>query len=268
MPKVRVGGIELYYEVAGQGEPVVLIMGFGGDHQAWGFQYRELAGRYRVVAFDNRGAGQSDAPDLPYTTRMMAEDTIGLMDALGIDRAHVVGASMGGMIAQELALAHPARVRSLQLHCTLAQPDAQSRALIQAWRGARPALTREQYLRLQFLWLFSPATWQDRPDFIEMILANGVANPFLQSDVGFIRQGDAILTHDALDRLPSLRAPTLVTVGEDDILVPPRFSRGLAAAIRGAELHTVPGAGHVHFWEQVETFNRLCLTFLARHRGG
>jgi pimeloyl-ACP methyl ester carboxylesterase len=266
VPKVRVGGIDLFYEAAGEGEPVVLIMGFGGDHLAWGFQFREMASRFRVVAFDNRGAGQSAAPDVPYTTRMMADDTVGLMDALGVERAHIVGASMGGMIAQEVALAHPSRVRSLQLHCTLARPDAQTRALIAAWRAARPSLSPEQYMRLQFLWLFSPVTWQDRPDFVETILANGVANPHPQSQAGFVRQGDAILSHDTLDRLSTLRTPTLVTVGEDDILVPPRFSRLLAERIPGAELHIVPGAGHVHFWEQVETFNQLCVHFLDRHR--
>lgn len=266
MPKVRVGEIEMFYEAAGEGRPVVLIMGFGGDHLAWGFQFRELAGRYRVVAFDNRGAGQTDAPELPYTTRMMADDTVGLMSALGIDRAHIVGASMGGMIAQEVALRHASRVRSLQLHCTFARPDAQTRALLAAWRAARPSLSREQYMRLQFLWLFSPVTWQERPEFIEAILASGLANPYPQSETGFLRQGDAVLAHDTLERLSALRVPTLVTVGEDDILVPPRFSHLLAERIPDAELHTVPGAGHVHFWEQVEAFNQLGLKFLDRHR--
>src|SRR5262245_18753158 len=237
MPTAKVGDIRIFYEVMGEGEPVVLIMGFGGDHLAWGFQVRELATRYRVIAFDNRGAGETDAPDIPYTTAMMADDTVGLLDALEIDRAHVVGASMGGMIAQEVALRHRRRVRSLQLHCTFARPDAQTRALLAAWRAARPALAREAYMRLQFLWLFSPTTWEERPEFIEMILANGLAQPNPQTDVGFARQGDAILTHDTLDRLPALDVPTLITVGEDDILVPPRFSRALADRIPGAALH-------------------------------
>ena len=123
MPTVRVADVSLYYVEAGAGEPLVLVMGLGADHLAWGFQFPVLAERYRVIAFDNRGAGQSDVPDRPYTTRMMADDTAGLMDALGIDRAHVLGVSLGGMIAQEIALNHPARVRSLQLHGTLGRPD-------------------------------------------------------------------------------------------------------------------------------------------------
>src|SRR5262245_10865251 len=116
MPRVTVGDIGMHYVEVGDGEPVVLIMGFGGDHQSWGFQLPALAGAYRVIAFDNRGAGQTDAPDHPYSTRQMAADTAGLIDALGIDHAHVIGVSMGGMIGQELAIAYPARVRSLQLH--------------------------------------------------------------------------------------------------------------------------------------------------------
>ena len=112
MPRVRVNGVELHYVEVGGGDPVLMIMGFGGDHLAWGFQVPALSARYRVIAFDNRGAGQSSVPDVPYSTRMMADDAVGLLDALGIERAHVIGVSMGGMIAQEVALGHP-RSRAL-----------------------------------------------------------------------------------------------------------------------------------------------------------
>ncbi len=263
MPKVKVRDIEMFYLEAGAGEPVVLIMGFGGDHLAWGFQTRVLAERYRVIAFDNRGAGQSDAPDRPYTTRMMADDTAGLMDALGVERAHVVGVSLGGMIAQELALAHPGRVRTLHLGCTLGRPDAYMRALVAVWRTLRTSLSREDMLRAVALWLFAPGTYSERPEFVEMVVQTALASPHPQTLAGFLRQGDAILAHDALDRLRDIRCPTLVSVGEDDILVPPRFSREVAARIPGAVLRTVPGAGHVYFWERPEAFNALCLEALA-----
>ena len=134
MPKVRVGDIEMHYVEAGAGAPLVLIMGFSGDYTAWGLQIRAFAERHRVIAFDNRGTGQTDTPDAPYTTRMMADDTAGLLDALGIDRAHLIGISMGGMIAQELALAYPERVSSLHLGCSLARPDAYMLALNASWR--------------------------------------------------------------------------------------------------------------------------------------
>jgi pimeloyl-ACP methyl ester carboxylesterase len=265
MPKARVNGIDLHYVEAGRGEPLLLIMGFGGDHLAWAFQTTVFAHAYRVIAFDNRGAGQSDVPDVPYTSRMMADDAAGLLDHLGIERAHVLGVSMGGMIAQELALNHPRRVRSVQLHCTLARPDNYLRALSANWRVIREKVTPAEWLRIVALWLFSPATYAERPEFVETVIQTGIANPHPFTLTGFLRQGDAIRTHDTVDRLGKLAAPTLVSVADDDILVPPRFARELAGAIPGATLTTIERAGHGYFWERPEAFNAMCLEFLARH---
>jgi 3-oxoadipate enol-lactonase len=259
MPHVKVGDIQMHYVEAGEGEPVVLVMGLGGDHLAWGFQVPFLATSYRVIAFDNRGAGQTDQPDTPYTIRGMARDTVGFLDALNIERAHVVGASMGGMIAQEIALNDPHRVRSLQLHCTLARPDAYMRALVQAWRVVRSELSREASLRALALWFFAAETWEARPDFVEMIIETSLTNPYPQSLPGFLRQTEAILGHDTLDRLTAIRCPTLVSVGEEDILVPPRFAREIAARIPGASLVSIPAAGHLYFMEAAEAFNAMCL---------
>ena len=257
----------MFYQDVGDGEPLVLIMGFGGDTTAWALQMADFPARHRVIAFDNRGVGRSDAPDHPYTTRMMAGDALGLMDALGVDRAHVLGVSMGGMIAQELALAWPDRVRSLHLACTFARPDAYMLALNAAWREMRLGLGRESTLRALALWLFSPTTYAERPDFIEALLQNSLANPYPQSLAGFLRQGEAVAAHDALERLPAIRCPTLVSVAEDDILVPPRFSRELVSRVRGAELQLVPGAGHGYFLERPDLFNALSLDFIARASG-
>src|SRR5256712_12416662 len=136
----------MFYVEAGAGDPLVLVMGFGGDHLAWGLQIPAFAAKYRVVAFDNRGVGQSDAPDAPYTTPMMADDTVGLMDALGIARAHVCVVSKGGMIAQEIALRHPGRVRTLQLHAALAVPDAFMSAISDLMGELRPNLDLDHQL--------------------------------------------------------------------------------------------------------------------------
>ena len=263
MPKIRVGDLEMWYLEAGAGEPLLLIMGFGGDHLAWGFQFGAFAERYRVIAFDNRGAGQTEAPDAPYTTRLMAEDARGLLDALGIDRAHVLGVSMGGMIAQELVLNHPERVRSLHLACTTARPDPYLHALSAAWREVRTRLSREAALRTIALWLFAPGTYNERGDFVEMLLQNALANPYPQSLTGFLRQSEAIEGHDALERLGAIQCPTLVSVADEDILVPPRFSRELNERIPGSSLRTVAQAGHVYFWERPDDFNALTLDFLA-----
>jgi pimeloyl-ACP methyl ester carboxylesterase len=265
MPKVNVNGVELNYVETGSGDPLLLIMGFGGDHQAWAFQMPVLSERYRVIAFDNRGAGQSSVPDLPYTTRMMADDAVGLLDALGVERAHVLGVSMGGMIAQEIALNHPHRVRSLQLHCTYARPDRYMLALMQTWRAIRAQATVEEWLRTVSLWLFSPRTFQTRPELVDAVVQMGLANPYPFSMTGFVRQGDAVRGHDALERLPAVACPTLVSVGTDDILIPPRFAREIAAAIPGAELRTIDDAAHVYFWERADVFNAMCVDFLTRH---
>jgi len=268
MPKVSVNGIEIYYVEAGAGEPLVLLMGFGGDHLSWGFQTSALGAKYRVIAFDNRGSGRSSAPDLPYTTRMMADDTVALMDRLGIDRAHVLGVSLGGMIAQEVALNHPARVRSLQLHCTAARADRYMLALLENLRTVRATLGADLAQRAMALWLFAPSTFNERPEFVEMLLHAASTQPYPQSDVGFARQGDAVVSHDALDRLATIACPTLVTVGEEDQLAPLRFSREIVHALPRAEFHTVPRAGHVYFWERPAEFNALCLEFLTKHMGG
>jgi 3-oxoadipate enol-lactonase len=264
MPKVRVNDIEMYYVEAGAGDPLVLIMGFGGDHLAWAFQMPVFAARHRVIAFDNRGAGQTDTPDAPYTIRMMADDTVGLMDRLGIDRAHVLGVSMGGMIAQELALSHPQRVRTLQLHCTFSRGDRYTQARGDIWRLLRTKLTREETMRAVMLWLFDPATYNERAEFIETLIANGLANPYPQSLTGFERQLQAISAHDTLDRLGKITCPTLVSTGAHDALVSPHFSRELATHIPGSTLRTLPG-GHVYFWEHPTEFNEMCLDFLAKH---
>jgi len=254
----------MFYVEAGAGDPLVLVMGFGGDHLAWGLQIPALAAKHRIIAFDNRGVGQSDAPDVPYTTPMMADDTVGLMDTLGIERAHVCGVSMGGMIAQEIALRHPTRVRTLQLHATLARPDAYMQALSDVWRELRPKLAREEWLRSLALWLFAPVTYAERPEFVELLLQNALANPYPQSLPGFLHQGEAVRGHDTLQRLGDIRCPTLVTVAEHDILVPPRFSHAIAERVPGAEFKTIADAGHAYMWEKPEAFNAICLEFLAR----
>jgi pimeloyl-ACP methyl ester carboxylesterase len=257
----------MHYVAAGAGEPLVLVMGFGGDHTAWAFQMAALSERYRVIAFDNRGAGQTDQPDASYSTAQMAADTVGLMDVLGIERAHVLGVSMGGMIAQEIALRYPARMRTLQLHCTYARPDAYTRELLGTWRVERQTLPREVFVRASFFWLFARETYDERPHLVEGILETALAHPHPQSLTGWLRQAEACVAHDALDRLGAIACPTLVSVADGDMLVPPRFSREIAARIPGAMLRTIAGAGHVYFWERADLFNAMCLDFLAAHTG-
>ena len=269
MPRVTVNGIGLFYQDFGppSGEPVILIMGWGGDHTAWAFQMQALAGTHRVIALDNRGAGQSDQPDTPYSIVGMAEDVVGLMESLGLARAHICGASMGGMIAQELALRHPARARTLQLHCTLGRIDAYGTLLVESLLRVRAREDREEWARAMLPWVICRKTVRERPEFVQLMLQRSLDNPSPTSYAGLRRQAEAIGSHDTLDRLHAIRVPTLVTLGAEDILVPPAFSREVHARIPGAELAVIPDAGHVHFLEQPEAFNSAMLAFLTKHAG-
>jgi 3-oxoadipate enol-lactonase len=269
MPAVSVNRVRLFYEETGAADapPLVLIMGWGGDHTAWAFQVPALAVDHRVIALDNRGVGQSDVPEGPYTIAGMAADVVGLMDALGVARAHICGASMGGMIAQELALRHPERVRTLQLHCTAPSIDAYGRFLIDTLVAVKARGDREENVRAVMPWLLCRKTMIERPDFIRFWIERALAYPYPTSYEGLARQADAIRGHDTIARLGEIRVPTLLTTGAEDILVPPVSSRELHARIPGAELVTIPDAGHLHFIEQMERFNAVCLEFLRKHRG-
>jgi pimeloyl-ACP methyl ester carboxylesterase len=270
MPKARVNGIDLFYQDVGPptAPALCLVMGWGGDHTAWALQIPAFAAHYRVIAFDNRGAGQSDAPDVPYTIAGMADDALGLLEALGISAAHVCGASMGGMIAQEMALRQPARVLTLQLHCTLARPDAYGAFLVAGLLRVRGREDPEEFARAIVPWLFCRTTLAQHPELVDFFIARALEYPHPTGLVGLTRQAHAIGSHDTLDRLARIRVPTLITVGAGDILVPPPFSREIHAQIATSELVEIADAGHLHFMEQFERFNEICLGFLAKAADG
>lgn len=270
MPHLPINGIQLFYQDAGAsadtGEPLLLIIGWGADHTAWAFQVPAFSSEFRVIAPDNRGAGQTDQPDRPYSISGMAEDMLALLDTLRIERAHLSGASMGGMIAQEIALKHPERVRSLQLHCTLARPDAYGAMLVESLVRVKATGSREEYTRAILPWVLCRKTFADRPEFVRFLIERAVGHPFPTSLEGLKRQAEAIGGHDTLDRLAEIRIPTLITVGAEDILVPPALSRQIHERIPLSELLVLPEAGHLHFMEQFQAFNDACLRFLHAHR--
>lgn len=249
----------MYYEVHGHGEPLLLIMGFGGSVLDWGWVlHPKLAERYRIIMFDNRGAGRSTQPSGPYSIRQMADDAANLMDALGLETAAVFGASMGGMIAQELALNYPGNVKRLILGCTSAGGNGRVLAPpeIQAYLEPRTDMTL-----YQMLWWSAPAGFPQ--EFIDA--HRDIVERKIQSDLlypsqlhAYKAQLAAFKAHDAYSRLSSLRMPTLVLVGDRDILIPPENSRILARLIPGAQLQMIEGAGHI-FWisHPEETFSRL-----------
>jgi 3-oxoadipate enol-lactonase len=264
MPLATANGTRLYYEWHGAegGTPVVLVMGLGGDSTAWPFQLAALAPHHRVLVFDNRGAGRSDAPDVAYTTRAMAGDLLALLDGLGVAHAHLLGLSLGGAIAQEAVLAAPERFASLQLHATWAGPHPYFEALVAAVRMARREFDREGFYRALSVWLFTPACFATQPQLIELVVQRATQNPHPVLPHAYLRQTEAVLAHDTRDRLHLIRCPTLVAVGDQDLITPPLMSEELASRIPGARLARLPDVGHGAVWEAPEAFNRVCLDFL------
>ena len=274
----RVGSLDLYYEEHGSGPPLLLLMGLAADSTAWMFQLPAFERQYRTIVMDNRGVGRSAKPPGPYTIHEMADDSAGLLDVLDIRRAHVVGVSMGGMIAQELALRHPERVRSLVLACTFPEPDAdverQRRFSLQQFGGS---VTSNGEMRvdlkavdpMQFVQVMLPTVFN--PEFIaaelpKLIQVFSGALQYGFSLEAILGQIQAVMTHRATDRLHQITAPTLVITGDADRLVPPANSDVLAKLVPGARLVKVPGGSHGFNFETPEVFNRAVLDFLASVR--
>jgi pimeloyl-ACP methyl ester carboxylesterase len=265
MPYATLNGIRFHYETYGQGDPVLLVSGLGAPGVNWLYQVRDLSARYRVVTLDNRGVGETDMPDAPvYPTGQLAEDARALLDHLGLARAHVVGASMGGTVAMELALRHPKRVRSLTLCCTWAEGDGRFLRTIEAWMALAPKLSFEDRLRHVLIpAVYGPRLLGDRAR-LEDLVKRSLAYPHPTRPEALERQGRGLLEWNGtrLKELKRLRVPTQVLVGRDDILTPPAFSRALARLIPKATLRILPG-GHGFFVEEPEAVNRAILRFLA-----
>lgn len=264
MPKVRANGIEMYYEQQGEGPDLLLIMGLGAHLGGWMLNAPALAKQFRVTTFDNRGCGRSSAPDEPYSIGLMADDTAALMDALGIERAHIVGASMGGMIGQELAINHPGRVNTLVLACSRARSSETRKLVAIAQRalweaGVPPAAIQA----IQQPWGSTSAILQDERLPLER-LQLAAKDPYPIQLHAYLRQLDAAVAHDTLDRLERIAAPTLVLVGAEDILTPPYESSELARRIPGAEMQVLPRGGHGFNAEFPAEFNRAVAAFLLR----
>ncbi|MGH2608516.1 MAG: alpha/beta fold hydrolase [Tepidiformaceae bacterium] len=262
MPTAPIRDILTYYEEAGSGDPLILIMGISGDLQGWAFQVPALSKHFRVISFDNRGAGRTSAPDRPYTIAGMAEDVAALMDHLGIAKAHILGYSMGGYIAQALALAHPDKVDRLILLSTAPGVDGFGRAVVRSLVDIRRSnLSREQFVRAMAPWLYS-ADLLDDDDRLRRSILNSVNNPYAQQDHAFLRQAEAILGWDIDGRHGDIKQQTLVACGTEDILVPSRNSEKLAAVLPNASLKLLNG-GHVGVIEYANEYNAAFLEFLG-----
>lgn len=253
-------GAKIYWDEAGQGEPLLLVMGLGYPSKAWYRTRPALTEKYRTIAFDNRGVGQSDMPAGPYPIALMASDAAAVLDAAGVQSAHVFGISMGGMIAQEFAIQYPQRVRSLILGCTASGGPHAVRAEPEATQMlmARGSMTREQAARAAQPFIYHPATPQE---LIEEDLE--VRRPWFPHPDAYNAQLQGILAWEAYSRLSQITAPTLVIHGESDRLVPAGNGKLIAAKIPGAKLVMIGGASHIFTTDQTEAAHRAILGFLA-----
>jgi pimeloyl-ACP methyl ester carboxylesterase len=250
MAVVQVNGIDLYYEEAGSGHPLLLIVGLGGNALDWTPHVPVLGERFRVIAFDNRRVGRSSEPRGPYSTRQMADDAVALLDHLGIDRAHVLGASLGGAIAQELALGYPERVARLMLVSSLARPGPEwFDRWLEFWIVAGECDIDPAIFDVMLMpWALTPA-FMVQPDQVDAVYGEWQSAPYRATAQGIVGQVAAVRIHDAIARLPGITASTLVLVGAEDCLTPPVLSQEIAAAIPNARLHILERGGHVALWE-------------------
>lgn len=267
MPHAHVNGVNLHYEVTGQGQPLLLIMGLGGPGAAWDPEFvRAMSQTHQVIIYDNRGTGRSDKPDEPYSIAGFASDAAGLLDALNIPRAHVFGISMGGMIAQELAIHYPQRVASLVLGCTtpggkhaVAAPPESLKAL-----QGRAGQTPEEAAREGWKLSFSDGFIREHRAELEAHLPRMLAH--VTPRFAYERHYQATMTLRVYKQLKEITAPTLVVTGRDDVLIPAANSEILAREIPGAELVIFDNAGHGFVTSAREPLLKVLTEFLDRHQ--
>lgn len=263
---VSTNGQELYYEIHGQGPPLVLVMGIGYDSSLWTLhQVPELSTRFQVVLVDNRDSGRSSRAEHAYAIADMADDVAGLLDELGIRRTSLLGLSMGSMIGMEFALRHAGRLDRLVLAGPGIAPARSAADPIATWNWVKANdPTGEVFGSQQLSWLFSVGFLRN-PQAVQETVALLASNPNPVGPEAYDRQAQAYLQFDALDRLGNVAAPTLVIVGERDLLTPPWVTREVADRIVGARLEIVSGEGssHVLPLERPDEFNRLVIDFLA-----
>jgi len=260
--EARNGEVRLACELHGHGEPLLFVHGLGYDRLGWGPLPRLLTDDFRVVLFDNRGVGDSDVPEGPYTIGQMAADAVAVLDAAGIERAHVLGVSLGGYIAQELALTLPERLLKLVLVSTAPggpRSHPMPAAGLEAF-GRFPTLEREAGLRLMVENSLGAHGVRERPELLEEIYAYRLERA--PTVAGWQSQAYAGAVFDAFDRAPGIAAPTLVIHGGADNVVDPRNAELLAALIPSAKLEFVPDRGHLLVWEEGDRLAPIVRGFL------
>lgn len=268
MPKVRVGNITLNYDQQGSGEPLVLIPYLSADSACYAFQVADYAKRFTCLSIDLRGTGASDNPDGDYSTEVLADDVAAFMQAIGVEKAHIAGVSLGAAAAMWLGVKHAKRVKSLSLHSAWPKTDAYIKTVVQSWQTMARAKNNVAETLIQgiFPWCFTPELYAQRPEYIQS-LSDFVRSRPAQPVDAFIRQSDAVIAHDVEARISDISAPTQITFGRRDMVTSVRFADALENAIERSELLIFEDCSHAPLYENVEAFNTGTLAFLTRHSG-
>lgn len=264
MPKIQVNGVEMYYEMHGRAQEVVVLNnGVIASTATWANQLAALTPHYRVLLYDMRGQGQSQkwaAGDPDYTWETHAADLAALLDALAIEKAHIGGISYGGELSLVFALHHPQRCRSLFVADAVSHVEPQLKAIIESWITAAQTGNHETFYRATWFWNFSEDFFARQYDLLVSRVEAAKALD-LPSVIQLCR---CFNTLNITDQLAQIDLPTCVLVGEQDILKPVHYSQTIAAATPNSELHVLPGAGHASFWEKSAEFNTILLVFLQK----
>jgi pimeloyl-ACP methyl ester carboxylesterase len=267
MPKVKANGITMNYEQQGAGEPLVLIPYLAADNACYAFQVGEYAKHFTCISVDPRGAGESDKPAGPYSMELFADDVAAFMQAIGVERAHVSGLSLGAATGLWVAGKYPQRVKSLSLHSCWTKSDPFLKAVLEGWRTIAKGLgsVTEMIIQGIFPWCFTPEMYAERPEFVETLTDFVRGRPAQPVDA-FLAQTDAVIAHDASAVLGEIDAPTMITFGARDLVCSTRFAEPLRSAIVGSEVVVFEHLSHAGLHEDPETFNRATLDFLLRQR--
>lgn len=268
MPAVRANNVNLYYEQQGAGEPLVLIPYLAADQACYAFQVADYAKHFTCISVDLRGAGQSDKPDSPYSTELFADDVAAFMQAIGVEKAHVSGLSLGAAVGMCLASKHPEKVKTLSLHSAWPKTDLYLKTVVETWQVMAKGLgsVPDMVVGGIFPWCFTPELYAAKPDYIKS-LEDFVRSRPVQPVDAFMRESDAVIKHDCAAGLSRIKAPTQITFGRHDMVTSTRFADGLHGQIKGSELHVFEDCSHAPIYENVAAFNQTTLAFLQKHSG-
>jgi pimeloyl-ACP methyl ester carboxylesterase len=266
MPKITANGITMNYEQQGTGEPLVLIPYLAADNACYAFQVADYSKHFTCISVDPRGAGETDKPAGTYSMELFADDVAAFMQAIGVERAHVSGLSLGAATGLWLAGKYPQRVKSLSLHSGWTKSDPFLKVVVEGWQSIAKALSSVQEMIIQgiFPWCFTPELYAAKPDYIDQLAAFVRSRPQQPYDA-FIRQSNAVMTHDAVSQLARIKAPTQITFGRHDVVCSTRFADAMKSGIKGSELLVFETCAHAPIYESVAEFNEKTLSFLKRH---